>query len=359
MKKNIFYFFSIFLFLFIFLIIDLSLSNTILNYKNCFKYEQYYYELKKNCKESYRFKKTFPIVETITDELGLRVGNKSPLKTKDNENIFIFGDSFTYGVGLEYEKTFVGLIEKKIKNQNIFNFGVGSYSPSVYLYNLKKKLKEGVVPDKIILFLDLTDVLDEASRWDYNDELNIVKLKTNEVYKRSLEKEKFLKRNFKVSTNLFSYLNFHLRTFRDKVKIKIKDERKIKTSIQGSFTYTEPELLDKRFWKSDTLSLGIAKLENRLNKISNISKKVNSDFYIVIYPWAETLEFGQEKFNWSEFTKKMCIKIDCKVIDAIPEFQLYKDQNTNWSNELYFLNDEHFNKKGAFLLSEKVIKNIN
>ena len=50
MKKNIFYFFSIFLFLFIFLIIDLSLSNTILNYKNCFKYEQYYYELKKNCK---------------------------------------------------------------------------------------------------------------------------------------------------------------------------------------------------------------------------------------------------------------------------------------------------------------------
>ena len=77
-------------------------------------------------------------METITDELGLRVGNKSPLKTKDNENIFIFGDSFTYGVGLEYEKTFVGMIEKKIKNQNIFNFGVGSYSPSVYLYKLKK-----------------------------------------------------------------------------------------------------------------------------------------------------------------------------------------------------------------------------
>ena len=206
MKKNIFYFFSIFLFLIIFLIIDFSLSNTILNYKNCFKYEEYYYELKKNCKESYRFKKTFPIVETITDELGLRVGNKSPLKTKDNENIFIFGDSFTYGVGLEYEKTFVGLIEKKIKNQNIFNFGVGSYSPSVYLYKLKKKLKEGVVPDKIILFLDLTDVLDEASRWDYNDELNIVKLKTNEVYKRSLEKEKFLKRNFKSLNKSFFLL---------------------------------------------------------------------------------------------------------------------------------------------------------
>ena len=104
---------------------------------------------------------------------------------------------------------------------------------------------------------------------------------------------------------------------------------------------------------------GLDKVEDRLKAIAKISKQVESDFYIVIYPWAETLEFGQEKFNWSEFTKRMCIKIDCKVIDAIPEFQLYKDQNVNWSNELYFLNDEHFNTKGAFLLSEKVIKNIN
>ena len=359
MKKKLFYFFSIFLFCFLVLVIDLLLSNTFLNYKNCFKYEEYYYELKKNCKESYRFKKTFPIVETITDDMGLRTGSKSPLKNKESKNLFIFGDSFTYGVGLEYEKTYVGLIENKMNKYNIFNFGVGSYSPSVYLYKLKKTLKKNIIPDKILIFLDLTDVLDEANRWDYNKDSNTIKLKTNGVYRKSLEKEKFLKRNFKVLTNLSSYFNFHLRTLRDKVKINIKDERKIKTSIQGSFTYTEPELLDKRFWKSGTFTSGIAKLEDRLKEISNISKKINSDFYVVIYPWAETLEFGQENFNWSEFVKSICIKNQCKVIDAIPEFQLYKNQNVNWSNELYFLNDEHFNEKGASLLFKKVIKNIN
>ena len=41
------------------------------------KYEKFYYELKKNCRGKYRFKKSFPIVETITDEMGLRVGKKS------------------------------------------------------------------------------------------------------------------------------------------------------------------------------------------------------------------------------------------------------------------------------------------
>jgi len=46
------------------------------------------------------------------------------------------------------------------------------------------------------------------------------------------------------------------------------------------------------------------------------------------------------------------------LIDAIPNFRKYKDQNINWSTELYFLNDEHFNEKGANLLYKTVVKNL-
>ena len=84
--------------------LDFLMSNTILSYKNCFEYKKFYYELKKNCKGKYRFKKSFPIVETITDEMGLRIGTNSPPKQKNKENIFLFGDSFTYGVGIKFEK---------------------------------------------------------------------------------------------------------------------------------------------------------------------------------------------------------------------------------------------------------------
>ena len=77
MKKLSFYFLSIFFFIFFILLADFILSNTVLSYKNCLKYEKFYYELKKNCKGKYRFKKTFPIVETITDNMGLRVGKDS------------------------------------------------------------------------------------------------------------------------------------------------------------------------------------------------------------------------------------------------------------------------------------------
>ena len=53
----------------------------------------------------------------------------------------------------------------KMQNYNLYNFGVGSYAPSVHLYKLRQAIKQNIIPDKILLFLDLSDVLDEARRW--------------------------------------------------------------------------------------------------------------------------------------------------------------------------------------------------
>ena len=306
MKKLFFYFLSIIIAVFFILSLDFTLSNTVLSYKNCFKYDEFYYELKKNCIGKYRFKKSFPIVKTITDEMGLRVGENSLPKNKNKKNIFIFGDSFTYGVGIEYEKTYVGLIEKKFSNYNVYNFGVGSYSPSVYLYKLKKTLEKNIVPEKILLFLDLTDLIDEASRWTYDESIVNVRLATNYVYKNSKKKEKFTKKNFKLLNNVSSYINYHSRNLREFANIKLNEKRKIKTSIQGSFTYKDLNSLDKRFWKNGVFLKGKNNLKKRLSQISDISKKNNIEFYLIIYPWAETLEFGQKKFSWSE----MCNKAD-------------------------------------------------
>tara|TARA_B100000989_G_scaffold289362_1_gene261101 strand:- start:477 stop:1559 length:1083 start_codon:yes stop_codon:yes gene_type:complete len=358
MKKLSYYLLTIFILIFFVLLLDFTLSNTILNYKNCYKYEKFYYELKKNCVSKYRFKKSFPIVKIVTDEMGLRVGEKSFLKNENKKNIFIFGDSFTYGVGLEFEKTYAGLIEKKFSNYNVYNFGVSSYSPSVYLYKLKKTLNEKIIPEKILLFLDLTDLKDEAIRWEYIDSTDTVKLINDQVFQNSKKKERFTKRNFKLMNNIASYINYHSRNLRELTNIRFNEKRKIKTSVQGSFTYIKQDLLDKRFWKNNTFLKGKTNLRKRLLQIADISKKNNIEFYLIIYPWAETLEFGQKNFSWSEFASEICSNKNCHLIDAIPYFQNYKNKNINWSTELYFLNDEHFNEKGANLLFNVIATRI-
>ena len=354
-KKFVFYTLSILIFFSIFLIFDLILSNTILKNNHCINYSEYFYELKKNCSGKYRFKKSFPLVETFTDKNGLRVGKNNTKKDKNKKNIFIFGDSFTYGVGIEHEKTFAGKIANNLNEYNVYNFAVGSYSPTVHLYRLKKAIHNGLVPNKILIFLDLTDVLDEAERWYYDANEKRAKLRSNNIYKIANKKKNFKDKNFKLSKNFFSYINYNLRNFKAIAKLKTSNQYKIKLSIQGNFTYTELNKLDSRFWHLNTFDKGINNIKKNFNELKDISKKHNFDIYLIVYPWAETLEFGQAEFNWSKFAKDLCSDGNCNTIDAIPEFLNYKQDNKNWVTDLYFLNDEHFNIKGANLLYNIVI----
>ena len=359
-KKIFFYVLSFFFLIFFILVLDLLLSNTFIKQNHCVNYSEFYYELKKNCKGKYRFKSSFPLIRTYTDELGLRVGKNSKIRNKENKNLFIFGDSFTYGVGIKYEQTFVGRIANDLNDYNVYNFGVGSYSPSVYLYKLKKILDRNIKPEKVLIFLDLTDVIDESTRWKYDKTNNKVFLNTNRLYKyENTKKNNFKENNFKLLKNLSSYLNYHFRVLRSNVKLNLNNEYKVKTSIQGNFTYTPSSNLDKRFWKKNSFKNGLATIEDRLNEIKNISKSEDFELIIVVYPWAETLEFGQNEFSWSNYAKSLCKDNTCKIIDAIPDFINYKKNNKNWVTNLYFSNDEHFNTKGAELLYNIIMKNLN
>ena len=85
-------------------------------------------------------------------------------------DVAFIGDSFTEGVGLNYEDTFVGIIEN-LTQKKILNLGIVSSSPSLYLKDLNYILNEGIHFDDLIVAMDLSDIYDELS---YN-----VKFKSN------------------------------------------------------------------------------------------------------------------------------------------------------------------------------------
>lgn len=358
MKIKIFYTLTFFILILLILILDYSLSKTIYKGNNCFNFYYYkkghYYDLKKNCNSKYRFKSGFPTVNLFTDSEGLRVNKKNKVTDKKKENIFLFGDSFTFGVGLNYDDTFAGIIEKKFSRYNFFNFAVGSYSPTVHLYRLNNAIKNNIKPKKIFVFLDLTDVIDESQRWIFDKNLNLP-IKPEQ---KKNKKNNFYKNNFKLSYETINFLRYNLKNQKNKIKIFFKSDDNIKTSIQGQFTYLSEEQLNKRFWKKNDFQKGLKNIRYNINEISKISKEINSKLFIVIYPWAETLYFGQDAFNWSEFGLSLCENNSCKTIDAIPDFNQFKRKEKNWSNKLYFVGDEHFNKGGAKLLAETLIKEL-
>ena len=94
---------------------------------------------------------------------------------------------------------------------------------------------------------------------------------------------------------------------------------------------------------------------SKLEEISKLIAPYNSEFYIVIHPWKETLEYGQEEFNWEFFANEICILTNCnKVISLFDDIRDLKRENILWKSEIYFKKDVHFNKEGNDLYSNRI-----
>ena len=128
----------IIVFFFIILAVDFIYTN-INKLLYPFNYEdpksKIYKNFKPNLKEIY----ISPITgKTLfcTDNNGFRFSGirRGP---KDNNLVFL-GDSQTFGVGSDWENTFVGMLESEFEKYNFFNLAVPSYSPTVYEYILNK-----------------------------------------------------------------------------------------------------------------------------------------------------------------------------------------------------------------------------
>jgi len=111
----------------------------------------------------------YDAVTTITDK-GYRVP-----EVKGNPDIIFLGDSFTYGVGLNNEETFVYIFCKKM-NISCANLGMSGSGTISQLNRLERFLKQyNWRPKEVKLFIfamtdflshgnDLSDILREAQR---------------------------------------------------------------------------------------------------------------------------------------------------------------------------------------------------
>ena len=140
-------------------------------------------------------------------------------------------------------------------------------------------------------------------------------------------------------------------------KIIKKDYTELGITRMGDFTFKKFDELDQKWWLPYGIEGGLGKVEHNIKKISKLSKENNAEFYILIYPWAVTLEYGQENFNWEDYGKKLCKISDCnKLINSFPEFTQHKEEYENWSTNLFFLHDVHLNEDGHKITAKKILK---
>jgi hypothetical protein len=106
----------------------------------------------------------------FTNSLGFKDGavREVPLKAS-SRRILLMGDSFTEAIGIPYESTFFGLLNRdgQAREQKVefLDGGVASYSPSIYYKKVKYLLDRGLQFDEVVLLSDSSDVEDEATSY--------------------------------------------------------------------------------------------------------------------------------------------------------------------------------------------------
>ncbi len=291
-----------------------------------------------------------------TDSNRFRTSCDNKLRNLKKFDIGIIGDSFTEGLGFNYEKTFVGLIEKNMINKKVANLGMSSYSPSIYLTKIKKLISEGYEFKEVIVFLDLSDLADDVLCYEVKDKIKVIGRSTyNNCYNNFIKIEnnifrKFIERHLKFTNILIEFVEFKI------LNKKKNQDLKYLNAINHSrseWTYNYRKELYNNYELIDALEIS----KKHMLDLSKVLKENSIDLSIAIYPWPGTIRYDKVENLQVKTWRDFCINNCNKFYNLMPYF-FSKFENENFYEnykELFIDNDFHFNEKGNEFLAENFL----
>ena len=314
--------------------------------------------------------------QIFTNNLGFKDKNNRKINFKDRNLLFI-GDSFTEGVGIKYEDTFVGLIESKLKEKNdnieILNAGVQSYSTSIYLSKIHYLLN--------IKKLPITDIVVVVSGGDiFDDEYKYLDVDENFILNHVDHKNKIvinLINFFKSNTLIYQVISritppkvipglikslFIKKTSlnydeKENKLLKISNDEISKMSFlylqDYNYLFSKDEF-DK--WGKDAIDKSI----NNLKELAKIVEKKNINLNI-LYLYEPVIILREPDIAVLTYIKDSFKSLETNSVSFFElndYFKGYKDKYEVYKN-LFFINDIHLNKKGNKQVFEEILKKIN
>lgn len=188
----------------------------------------------------------------FTEENGFRAPNNNFKYDKKNSIIF-FGDSVTFGNGVDEDKTFVGLLRKKHQNYNFYNISLPGYQIDNHINNFVYLDKFENI-SKIIYVPTLNDI-------DIKNNIEIISKNNTEINKNYIQKLKNI-----------SFIN--------KANIWLRNKSYLYMFIKGLFS--DPS---KRWFQYD---YELYKDERKINSFKELLdnlKNKNIDIFIIFLPY--------------------------------------------------------------------------
>ena len=268
------------------------------------------------------------------DRYGFRTGTCAPGEAEKSwPAIFVIGDSFVEALGSSYEQSFVGLMACDAAKQKkaVWNLGVASYSPIIYWRKVLAAAKKlDVKPSEIYVFLDLSDIDDEAN-----------------VYREAAD-----------GTVKYQYLQEH--TGSDPVQWAVRHFTTARLLydlyLTASFNWWMSMGRPRARWTIDKTLMdkwggkGLELAGRNLDKLVELCREWQCRVTLVVYPWPDNVMAGDRDSiqvrHWRDWSAKRGVRF----IDGFAPF--FNDPSQSVLHKYYIEGDVHFTEAGNRLIYE-------
>jgi hypothetical protein len=293
----------------------------------------YHHDLKPNFSGPQRF--GTEVANYVTNNMGFRDREMRTVNQNHSRYRLIFiGDSFTEGVGVDYDDTFVGIIQRSQPDMDILNAGVESYAPVLENLKIENKLL-GLKPDHIVMLVDPSDIQDSIV---YHYWLKHRDKPKESAMKVLLQTSKFLSDVVKrISPHFFLDPSLPFDPHGN-VWLNYYEER-------GMWLQSK-QIYDK--WGKEGLILLLSDIADTIN----ICKQHHVKLTVVIYPWPQYIKNKSYLVDYQGQVRQLCVKNGIELIDLFDVF-------TPATLSTHFIEgDIHWNKKGHELVAKTLLQRL-
>ena len=279
--------------------------------------------------------------------------------------ILMLGDSFTESMG-PWNTSFVGRLAARFPQYEILNGGVGGYSPSNYLNTERIAVKSGLDFDEAIVFIDISDVQDEAALVSDIDSSGAVALARHQYHYQTWYS------NLRKFVSKYLVLTNYVWEFAERILVG-SGYYHLDHGFNGNIFdlersgWTYRKVVEDQPFELGFAPLGveagIAKEKRKMDLLYADLANRNIPISVVVYPWPAQLIYdkvdSREVQIWREWCQGKCKRF----VTIFPEFFAAKEQCPKlqpgcWYLRNWTFGDIHLNANGNAIVADAVSKNL-
>lgn len=306
-----------------------------------------------------------------TNSLGFRdrqVRHIDLRSSPHRRRIVFLGDSFTEGQGVNFEDTFVGLFAASNPHLDVVNAAVSSYAPSLYVRKIASLLEAGFKFDELWVFVDLSDVQDEATSYFFCDAFGQERCPdqgtnvadTRPAYFADLrpgvsnrERVQEIIRRRMVDERWGDFFPLFKPLLALPSPARVEAFSEIVRNPRGAW----PLFPDEQAFAPLGIQGGLKKALAQMEALHRLLVKNNIALNVAVYPWPAQMNFlatpdDQHVQIWRAYCQGRCQHF----VNLYEDFFQQREHlgPRNWYAKLFITGDDHFNEAGHQIIATRL-----